>query len=180
MLKENSHFKTILGLLTVSLLLIYIDYQVTVSGNSSSLFAGILDSFSSSGTITEELLSKTSLTNSSVTSLGKSDTFFDSYLNLPEKTRTRKYNIVGSSIIISEVKSTDLRELVSYLTNQESKQYSFNKINNRTFYLNQTPANTKTHNFLGIVINDTLYGIQYLPKEHQKVLEIIDALQKIP
>lgn len=90
----------------------------------------------------------------------------------------RRFGIETTSIMISELQTPSPLKLAQTLLQQESPDYQFNKINAGTFYINQLPLEKKTHNFLGIVIKETLYGFQYLPQEHQKVLEIIDALQQ--
>lgn len=164
-------------LLIVSMLLV-LDYQNETSGAKSFFLTSILQDLIKPSTITDELLSNTSLNGKKITDEEDSPLFFEQYLQLPDNINARRYSIEGTTLTITEIRSQNPLKMVPSLLAQESPDYTFNKINAGTFYLNQVPVEKKTHNFLGIVINDTLYGFQYLPQEHQKVLEIIDALQQ--
>lgn len=166
-------------LLTISLALIYTDYLLIFGNiNTSSFTANFIQSIFNGNTIDSKLLSGTSLKGSSIDSLEKTNRLFTEYLELPDGILANKYSIGATSIIISELKDRDVIAIAKSLSAQISEQYNLNKINESTFYLNQLPAETKTHNFLTIVVNNVLYGFQYQPIEHKKVLEIIDALQE--
>lgn len=175
--RTQKHLPIVAFLLVIASLL-FLDYQNETAGANSFFLTSIIQDIIRPGTINEELLSRTSLQGRGISHLESSSTFFDPYLDLPEAISSRRYQIDETSIIISEFSTQNPTKLVQTLLEQESAEYQFNKINSGTFYLNQIPLEKKTHNFLGIVINERLYGFQYLPQEHQKVLEIIDALQQ--
>lgn len=158
--------------------LLFLDFQNETAGANSFFLTSILQEVIRPGTIHQDLLSRTSLQSVNIIQLESSDTFFDPYLRLPDATSSRRYHLEPTSITISEFTTQNPEKLVQSLLDQESAEYKFNKINAGTFYLNQVPLEKKTHNFLGIIIRNRLYGFQYLPEEHQKVLEIIDALQQ--
>ncbi|MDZ4217200.1 MAG: hypothetical protein U1C97_02680 [Candidatus Gracilibacteria bacterium] len=173
--KSYSLTVLIFGLLTMGLFTL--DLQSSDTSSSSPLNRTIKSWFTSQA-LSASLLKNTSLKEQQLISKGISKEFFSPYLNLPEKTSAEISQIGTSSILVSEVRTSNPTELVKYLTNQQSSLYRFNKINQETFYLNQIPAEKKTSNYLGIVINGILYGFQYQPLDHPKVLEIIDALQQ--
>src|SRR5690606_21784611 len=104
--------------------------------------------------------------------------FFEQYLQLPDNINARRYRIEGTTLTITEIRSQNPLKMVPSLLAQESPDYTFNKINAGTFYLNQVPVEKKTHNFLGIVIIDFLYGHQCHSQIRNIVLEFIDALQQ--
>ncbi|MGE3278806.1 MAG: hypothetical protein AB7J40_03350 [Candidatus Altimarinota bacterium] len=174
---QKNHLPVVGFLLVVGSLL-FLDYQNETAGANSFFLTSIIQEVIRPGTIDEALLTGTSLEGLEITHVESSKTFFDPYLQLPEATSSRRYHIDTTSITISEFPTQNPAKLVQALLEQENPEYQFNKINPGTFYLNQVPLEKKTHNFLGIVIKERLYGFQYLPEEHQKVLEIIDALQQ--
>ena len=174
---QKKHLPLVAFLLVIASLL-FLDYQNETSGPSSFFLTSIIQDIIRPGTLTPELLTKTSLNGKEISSLQSSSSFFDPYLTLPENLTSRRYQIDGTSIMASEFPTQNPTKIVQSLLEQEKPEYTFNKINSGTFYLNQAPIEQKTHNFLGIVIQNRLYSFQYLPQEHQKVLEIIDALQQ--
>jgi len=158
--------------------LFYLEYQNERPASTPSFFASIIKSLINPGTINNEILAKTSLKDLSVNSESRSEKFFDPYLNLPKNFTASVSTIESTNIKIYEVQSQNPFKIINQLTDQKSQDYQLNQINQSTFYLNQTPSQSKTHNFLAIIINNVLYGFQYKPAEHKKVLEIIDALTK--
>lgn len=170
--------------LGVILTLFILDYT-NEKGLSGSKFFGNVMKAISSRTITADVLAGTSLKDASITSLKRDDHLFVPYLALPESITASRYQINGTSILISEVSASltgrqaeNPSHIIDELLRQRSPDYEFNTINPFTFYLNQIPMETKTHNFLTIMIHNRIYGFQYKPLEHRKVLEIIDALGK--
>lgn len=177
---ENSK-KTILTVLALLILtggLIYIDYSGNQSTTSQSFASNILKSWFQPRGINSEIIGETSLKGSEINPLPRTNEFFSPYLTLPKNITADRYTITGSSILVYEVQKQNSFKIIASLLSQESSRYQFNQINAGTFYLNQLPTNQKTHNFLGISIGNTLYGFQYEPLEHKKVLELVDALQK--
>lgn len=166
---------TILVIVTGGLL--YIDYQNNRGDGSPSFFTNIIRSWFSPRNITTDVLQNTSLANNSISDLSRSEDFFPPYLTLPDNIFSSSYTINGTSIKVYEIDVQNPFQVVRQLTSQQSSRYSFNVINQGTFYLNQIPLSNKTHNFLAIVINNILYGFQYKATEHPQVLEIIDVLQ---
>lgn len=171
------------GLIIMVLLLItggllYIDYSNDQGEQSPAFFSSTLRNWFRPQSITADILNQTSLKESPVTALSRSSEFFSPYLELPENLTADRYTIDDSSIMVYEVQVQNPFRIVKALLSQESSRYQFNQIDAGTFYLNQIPAEQKTHNFLGIVLNNVLYGFRYNPEDHRKVLEIIDVLQK--
>ena len=158
--------------------LLYVDYYNDRGDDAPAFFTSALRNWFRPRTLTTQVLQPTSLQENGFTSLARSNEFFAPYLTLPDNITADRYTIDGTSILVYEVQVQNPFKTVKSLIAQESSRYRFNQINKGTFYLNQIPADKKTHNFLGIIINNILYGFQYNPTEHQKVLEIIDALQK--
>jgi hypothetical protein len=175
--RTPKHLPIVAFLLVIATLLM-VDYQNETTGPESFFLTSIIRDLIQPSNITDELLSRTSLREKEISSSESTPTLFNEYLDLPENMKANRYSIESSSIVISEVSSQNPLKIVQTILQQESNAYTINKINSGTFYLNQTPLDKKTHNFLGIVIDKTLYGFQYFPQEHQKVLEIIDALQQ--
>ena len=163
--------------LFITFSLFILDYT-NEKGLTGSKFFGNLLKAVSSRTVTTDVLAGTSLKDTSITNLKRDDHLFVPYLTLPEGSTAARYQIDGTSILISEVSAENPPNVIVELLRQKSADYEFNIINPFTFYLNQTPMETKTHNFLTIMINNRIYGFQYKPLEHRKVLEIIDALGK--
>lgn len=174
---KNKTIALIALFLGITLSLFILDYT-NEKGLSGSKFFGNVMKAISSRTVTTDVLAETSLKDASITSLKRDDHLFVPYLALPEGITASRYQINGTSILISEVSEEDPFKIIDELLRQKSVDYEFNSINPFTFYLNQTPMETKTHNFLTIMINNRVYGFQYKPLEHRKVLEIIDALGK--
>jgi len=158
--------------------LFFIDMQNQSADDSPGFFTNIIRDWFRPNNISTDILKKTSLSEHSISTLRRSKDFFPPYLSLPEKITAVTHEIKDTSITIFEVPSQNPYKIVKYLTEQSSQEYRFNKINQGTFYLNQVPADSKTHNFLAIIIENTLYGFQYKPIDHRKVLEIIDVLEK--
>lgn len=175
---KNKVIVIIAFFIAITLSLFILDYS-NEKGLSGSKFFGNLLKAVSSRTVTTDLLAGTSLKDAGITSLKRDDHLFVPYLALPEGVTATRYQIEGTSILISEVSAEDPFKVIDELVRQKSADYEFNLINPFTFYLNQIPMETKTHNFLVIMINNRVYGFQYKPLEHRKVLEIIDALGKV-
>jgi len=163
-------------LLIITTGLFYLEYQNERNPDSPSLFTSALKTFVTPPSITAEILSKTSLQDKAIASQARSNNFFDPYLKLPNKITAARYNISDTNILVYEIQSQNAGKIIKELTSQEGTDFQFNIINQNTFYLNQVPSENKTHNFLAIAINNVLYGFQYQAHEHQKILEIIDAL----
>jgi len=166
----------ILAIITGGLLTI--DIQSQSGEESAGFFTNILRNWVGSGTITDDLLEKTTLKGHKITTLSSTEEFFSPYLKLPEKVYATPYQIENSSILVSEVATQNPSKVMAHLIDQPSHQYRFNNINQSTFYLNQVPASTKNHNYLAIEIDKIIYGFVYKPIDHRKILEIIDVLQK--
>jgi hypothetical protein len=177
-LPEKPKNLPLIAFLIVVSTLLFLDYRQVKSGPDSFFLTSILQGIFRPTTISQGLFVNTSLEGQEINTLSSLETFFDPFLTLPESMSARRFGIEGTSIVISELQTQSPAKVVQLLLQQEKPEYQFNKINTGTFYLNQLPLEKKTHNFLGIVIKNTLYGFQYLPQEHQKVLEIIDALQQ--
>lgn len=180
----------VLALLLITGGLIYIDYQVEQRPGTPSFFTKLGRLFSQvlapQGTITDEILGKTtSLKGKTITSPERTSDFFKPYLKLPDNITAARYTIGETSDetsitvyeVVGLVDPENPFHVSDALTKQQSSDYQFNRLSPSTFYLNQVPLERKTHNFLSIIINNVLYGFQYKALEHQKVLEIIDALQ---
>jgi hypothetical protein len=166
----------ILVLLTGGLL--YVDYNNDKGANSPSFFTSTLRNWFRPRSITADVLGQTSLKESDMTAIARTSEFFSPYLELPDNLTADRYSIDETSIMVYEVQVQNPFKIMKTLLSQESSRYKFNQIDSGTFYLNQVPADQKTHNFLAIVINNVLYGYRYDPVDHRKVLEIIDVLQK--
>lgn len=165
----------ILAIITASLW--YVDYSQSQSP-TGNFFSSVLRGIFQEQTITPEVLKNTSMNQSNIIPMGGADQFFDGYLDVPERNSAERYSIEGTTLILTDLHSQNPLQVIQSLISQESSRYQFNVIDTNTFYLNQVPASQKTHNFLGIAINNSVLGFQYNPTEHRKVLEIIDALQK--
>lgn len=166
-------------LMVITVGLVYVDYSSSRSGSSNSFFSSVLKNVFQPTTITPELLSKAAYDPLALVAQPDSSSFFGPYLTLPSGITTSVFTL-DSTITILEINNADNAfDIVNILTKQTSPTgaYQFNIINTGTFYLNQTPTSTKTHNYLGIVINNVLYGFQYPAARHQDILRIIDALQ---
>jgi hypothetical protein len=168
----------IVALVAITAGLVYVDYSSGRPGGSPSFFSSILKNVLGSTTITSELLTKAAFDPEKLVKQDSSDLFFAPYLKLPTSASAAVFTL-DESIIISEVSADNAFEVVKALTEQTDTtgHYQLNIINAGTFYLNQTPATTKTHNYLGIVINNVLYGFQYPASRHPDILRLIDALQ---
>lgn len=159
--------------------LLYIDMQ-NEAGDSSSpgFFSSVVRDWVRSGTLNADVLAQTSLADARINRQSSTPEFLAPYLSLPENIFASVATIADTSITVYEVQTRTPQTLMSHLLDQPSNQYRFNTINQGTFYLNQVPAETKTHNYLAIAIEDVVYGFVYKPIDHRKVLEIIDVLQK--
>ncbi|GEM_PF-3349217 len=169
---------TIVLFLLVSGGLFALDYENEQGAGGEGFLSSLVQSVFSSSRINEELLNTTSLQGKTVIREETSHEFFSSILPLPTGLRAHHLSIEGSTIAISEVSQGRPLDVVESLLKTKKAGLAFNRINEGTFYLNQVPIETKTHNFLGIVMKDTLYGFQYKPFDHPKVLEIVDALKQ--
>ncbi len=158
--------------------LLYVDYNNDKGANAPAFFTSTLRNWFRPRSITEDILSQTSFRESGITAISRTNEFFSPYLELPENLSADRYSIDESSIMVYELQIENPFKTIKALLSQESSRYRFNAIDAGTFYLNQIPADQKTHNFLAIVINNILYGFRYDPIDHRKVLEIIDVLQK--
>lgn len=166
----------IIVLLIVTVGLLYIDYE-NGRGSGNSFFSSVLQGVFRPTTLTADVLTKAEIAANAITASSRSDSFFAPYLTLPEGMSANIYHLDNTTIKIYEIQVQNPFKVVEDLTKTQSSQYQFNRINQGTFYLNQIPLEKKTHNYLGIIINNVLYGFEYKPAEHQKVLKIIDALQ---
>jgi hypothetical protein len=177
----NNSTKT--GLIIMILLvltggLLYVDYYNDQGNNAPTFFTSTLRNWFRPRSINSDTLDQTSLKGSSMTAIARTNEFFSPYLELPNNLTADRYTIDDSSIMVYEVQVQNPFKIIKTLLSQESSRYRFNQIDSGTFYLNQVPADQKTHNFLSIVINNILYGFRYDPIDHRKVLEIIDVQQK--
>ncbi len=155
-----------------------LDYQNEQGGGGEGFLSSLVQSVFSGSSVTEELLAKTSLQGKGLTKNESSGRFFPLLLTLPSGVRASHLHIEDTSIEISEAKQGLASDLMETLLKTKQEGFIFNRINPGAFYLNQVPIETKTDNFLGIVIKNTLYGFQYKPFEHSKVLEVVDALSQ--
>lgn len=155
-----------------------LDVQQNNIDTSDWSMGSIISTLLQGNLINNELLAQTSLKDVPIIDKESSNTFFEDYLILPEDQVVSHYALENPRIEITEIKNTDVENLVRKLVEQKKSSYSFNVINPTTFYLNQQPLSEKTHNFLAIGHENTLFGFQYHPQGHHFVLEIIDALQK--
>lgn len=177
----NNSTKTgiiILVLVIITGGLLYVDYNNDQGANAPTFFTSTLRNWFRPRNINANILGQTSLKNSNITALSRTSEFFSPYLELPENLTADRYTIDETSILVYEVQVQNPFKIVKNLLAQESSRYKFNQIDAGTFYLNQSPADQKTHNFLAIIINNVLYGYRYDPTDHRKVLEIIDVQQK--
>lgn len=158
--------------------LLYVDYYNDQGDNAPVFFSSTLRNWFRPRTITTSVLEQTSLKGSGMTAIARTNEFFSPYLELPDNLTADRYTIDDSSIMVYEVQVQNPFKIIKTLLSQESSRYRFNQIDSGTFYLNQVPADQKSHNFLAIVVNNILYGFRYDPIDHKKVLEIIDVQQK--
>ena len=166
-------------IVTLGLFLFDYDREYGFSFTGKNFLGNALQAVTHRSHVREDLFDATSLKGANIISLPSLETFFDTYLLLPKGASALRFQIADSSIQISELRSGQAFRVIDELSKQEGSTYSINRINQSTFYLNQIPLEEKTHNFLGIIIQQVLYGFQYRPSEHLKVLEIIDALSAI-
>lgn len=173
-----SYPKSIAAFLVLTFGLLGIDFVqekgIPLNWSVASVIQGVFQK----SAVTEEVLFSTSLASRSLTFLEKSELLFVPYLKLPDGVLANHWGIEGTSIRFSEVRSLRPQEVIRNLLTQTNSSYQFNQINETVFYLNQMPVSAKTHNFLAILIKDRIFGFQYHPSDHAKVLEIIDALVK--
>lgn len=164
--------------ITGGLFLFDYDQEIGLSFPGKNFLGNVVKTILSESSITPELLATTSLKEETLLVLDARETFFDPYLSIPKNTSATFKKIGNTSIIITEI-SGNAFTTIEALVAEVDPAYEFNRINPGTFYLNQIPQEDKTHNFLGIIIDQVLYGFQYKPLDHSKVLEIIDALSEI-
>ena len=178
--KKTISIVAVLLVLTVGLL--YIDYSSSHKGGSPSFFSSVVRSILRPSMITDEVLTKGGFKAGSLVTGDQSSDFFAPYLKLPDNVTASTYTLDNTITVYVVDSAGSTFDMVKVLTGQASAagDYQFNIINSGTFYLNQTPASKKTHNFLGLVINNVLYGFQYPAIRHQDVLRLIDSLQNKP
>jgi len=162
----------------ISALLFAVDLRHSRGELNTHFLAGILDGFGPGVTITQEILAPTSLAGLEWSTPERVEGFFEPYLSLPEGLTGIRYGLQNPELMVYELRSDAPYLLVKTLLEQKNQNAQFFIIDKGTFYLNQVPAEQKTHNFLAIVIDELLYGFQYRPHDHPKILEIIDELRK--
>lgn len=172
--------KSIAVFAALTMMLFLVDFGQETGFSAQFAGASIISGLFQKSAITPEVLAKTPLNGNVIRFEGKSRNFFDLYLKLPESVLASHWTLDNTSIRFTELTVADPSIIMDEFLLQQNPAYQFNRINDEAFYLNQVPVESKTDNFLVIVINKTIFGFQYHPlQDHTKVLEIIDALGQV-
>lgn len=166
-------------IMTSALFAMDYDHEYGLTFPGKAFLGNTIRSFIRESTLTPEIVARTSLKDHVISSLPSRKTFFDPYLQLPADASASFFELKETSILITEVFSGNAFQTIETLLRETSPDYEFNIIHDGAFYLNQIPPEKKSANFLGILIKDVVYGFQYQPADHQKVLEIIDSLSEL-
>lgn len=158
--------------------LFLLDYEGLSNDTPTSLLTQTLKNWMDRSPINQQLIDKTSLRSNKLNLIGSNNSFFAPYIETQSAEIVQHYSIPAFDIGIEVVSSKKPAETLQKMTKTPQNGFRFHMINETTFYLNQEPIEQKTHNYLARQVGNNVLGFIYPPLHHQKVLEIIDALEE--